>query len=428
MSKTKAIVILTIIIVIIIGLALLIFPLNGEDSFPIGKSNYDFFWISKSIKLGLDLEGGMYAIYEADLTGLDSQAEIDKAMEGTIANLKTLLFSKGYTEATVTRQGEKNIRVEIPAVSDTEQLIQLLGEPAKLEFKDESGNVLIVGSKHLEDASAMYYNGSYAVSLSFNSDGTKAFAEATQANLNKKIIIYVNGEQIIDPTVNSAITDGNAIITGNYTYEQANKLAVQLKAGTFEVPLKPKQTSTISATLGQNALKISIMAGFIGLAAVIVFMLLVYRGLGVMASVALLLYTELLVLLLAIVPWVQLTLPGIAGVILSIGMAVDANVLIFERMKDERRINNKSIPSSVRAGFKSAMVAIVDSNITTILGAIVMMIFGSTEIQSFGISLIIGVALSMFTAVTISRVLVNVSLAFNDTNEIYYGLRIREAE
>lgn len=425
MSKRKSIIILVILAILLIVGTLFIFPLNGKDKFQIGKSDSDFYWVSKSIKLGLDLKGGIYAIYEADLSGLSTE-EADNAMAGTIANLETLLFSKGYTEAVVTRQGDNSIRVEIPNVEDTEQLVKLLGNPAKLEFKDESGNVLITGTQHLSNAQAVYYQGQYAISLQFNEEGTKAFAEATKNNLNKVIAIYVNDQKLIEPTVNSEITDGSAIITGNYTYTTANELAVQLKAGSFEVLLTPKNINTISPSLGEDALYYGILAGIIGLAAVILFMLIIYRGLGLAASLALLIYTVLLVYALAIVPWVQLTLPGIAGVILSIGMAVDANVIIFERIKNERRYGGKAISSSVKAGFKKGLAAIIDANITTILGSVVMIIFGATSIQSFAITLLIGIILSMFTAIFVTRLLVNISLSFNDESEFYYGLKIKE--
>lgn len=415
---------MVILLVFLITGALFVFPLNGEDSLKIGKSNYDFFWISKGIKLGLDLEGGMYAIYEADISQFEKTADADNAIQGTMANLESLLFSKGYTEASVTKQGNNSIRVEIPAVSDTEELIALLGEPAKLEFKDPDGKTVITGTQHLDDAQAIYYEGYYAISLKFNEEGTKAFADATSANVGKTIGIYVNGEKIIEPTVNTAITDGNAIITGNYTYDQANKLAVQLKAGAFEVLLTPKQTSTISPSLGENALKMGIFAGAIGLGVILIFMLIIYRGLGVAADISLIIYTVLLMYLLAIVPWVQLTLPGIAGVILSIGMAVDANVIIFERIKDERK-NNKAIVSSAMTGFKKSLSAILDGNVTTILGAVVMLIFGATAIQSFAITLLIGILLSLFCSLIVTKLLIKISLAYNDNNAIYYGLKVK---
>ena len=427
MSKVKAIIISVILAVVIIGLALLIFPLNGQDSFAIGKSNYDFYWISKSIKLGLDLEGGMYVVYSMDLDDIDAD-ERDAAVSGTISNLEALLSSKGYTEATVTRQDNNKLRVEVPSVEDTESLMALLGEPAELEFRDEEGNVLIEGGKHLEDASAVLYDASYAISLKFNSEGTEAFATATSNNVGKTIAIYINGEEVMAPTVNAAITDGNAVITVNYTQQQASDMAIKLKAGTFAVKLTPEQNSTISATLGQNALSISLMAGAIGLGIIILIMFLIYRGMGIVSCASLIIYTVITFYALALVPWVQLTLPSIAGVILSIGMAVDANVIIFERIKEERLYGGKSIRTSVDNGFKKASAAIIDGNVTTILGAIVMIIFGASSIVGFGVTLLIGIVISMFNALVVSRLLFNICLAFNEESDAFYGLRSKKLD
>lgn len=422
MSKRKSIVIITMLAIFIIVSALLILPLNGQESIQIGKTNYDYTWISKSIKLGLDLEGGMYAIYQADLKGIE---DVDAAMAGTISNLETLLFGKGYTEAIVTRQGTSEIRVEVPAIKDTEELMSLIGKPSELVFKTEDGTSVLFGKKHIKNAVAQPYEGSYAVALEFNTEGRKVFSEVTSANIGKKISINIDGKEIIAPTVNAAITDGKAVITGNYTYEQANELAVKIRSGALEVPLTLYQSETISPSLGTDALKYGIIAGLIGLIFIFFIMGIVYKGLGLFASIALVIYTELLFIFLAIVPWVQLTLPGIAGIILSIGMAVDANVVIFERIKDEKRNSNKSIPSAVKSGFKKAVTAILDANITTIFGSIVMIIFGATAIQSFAVTLLIGVILSMFTSIFVTRWIVKIGLSFNDSNLSFYGLKDR---
>lgn len=424
MSKKKSIVISVILAVVVIVMALFIFPLNGKNYWEAGK--YDVYWVSKSIKLGLDLEGGMYVVYDMDLDSIED-SQRDEAIEGTMSNLEALLFSKGYTEATVTRQGSDKLRVEIPSVSDTESLMNLIGEPAELEFRDEDGNVLIEGGKHLQDASATLYDGSYAVSLTFNDAGTEAFAKATSDNIGKKIAIYINGSKVIEPTVNTTISDGNAVITGNYTQAYANELAVKLKAGTFAVKLSPSENATISATLGNNALISSIIAGAIGLGIIIIFMLIIYKGMGVIASLALVIYTILMMYALALVPWVQLTLPSIAGIILSIGMAVDANVIVFERIKDERGLLGKPIPTAVQVGFKKALPAIIDGNVTTIIGSIVMIIFGASSIRSFGITLLIGILLSMFTALLVTRLLFMISLSFNDDSDRYYSLKVKKS-
>lgn len=429
-SKKSAIILIVMIFLIISTLAVFIFPLNGQDSMPIGKTNYDFVWIANAIKLGLDVEGGMYAVYEADLNDFSTEADAESAMEGTMSNLESLLFNEGYPEATVTKQGRNQIRVEVPSVEDTEHLISLLGEPAVLEFKDADGNVLIKGGEHLERATAILYEGQYVISLQFNQIGTEAFAKATEANVGKTISIYINGEQVIAPTVNSVISDGNAIISGNYTYQTANDMATKINAGTFAVKLSPISTASISPTLGQNALKYSIIAGGVGFALILIFLVVFYRGMGLAASFALLTYSIVLIYLLALVPWVQLTLPSIAGIILSIGMAVDANVIIFERIKEEKRMGGigKGIPSSVQKGFSKSLPAILDGNITTILGTIVMIIFGAASIKTFGITLLIGILLSMFTAIVITRLFLNILLSFNSENEFFYALNFKEAK
>ncbi len=430
MSKRKSIIFLTIIAVFIIGLALLIIPLNGKESFQIGNTNYDYYWISTAIKQGLDLKGGMYAEYRANTEGISNP---DKAIDGAISNLESLLFSRGYTEAIVTKQGTNEIRVEVPDIQDTEALMALIGKPATLEFKDKEGTLWVEGSKHLEDAAVAWQEGQHVISLQFNKAGTEAFAKATEHvynNTDDKILqIYIDGEVFMEPKVNGVISDGRAVITSQEfaaSYDKANEYAVKIKAGASEVKLTLLRSETISPSLGDEALMNSIIAAAIGLMLIYALMIWLYRVFGACASIALLIYVELLVVALAIVPWVQLTLPGIAGVILSIGMAVDANVIIFERIKETRTIGNRSIPSSVKTGFQKALIAILDSNITTIIGAIVMMIFGSTAIKSFAITLLIGIIISMFTAIFVTRLLINCFLALNDESDVMYGLRKRE--
>ncbi|MGN1042120.1 MAG: preprotein translocase subunit SecD, partial [Christensenellales bacterium] len=263
--------------------------------------------------------------------------------------------------------------------------------------------------------------------LEFNKKGKEVFYNATNANVGKKLSIYIDGDEVMSPTVNAAISDGEAIIEGNYTYESANEYATKIKAGIGNVRLTLLRSETISPTLGDEALVRSIIAAGIGLVLILVFLIVVYRGLGICASIALVFYVELLVFALAIVPWVQLTLTGIAGVILSIGMAVDANVIIFEKIKEDKKIGNRLVPSAVASGFKGALATIIDANVTTIFGSIIMIIFGSSAIKSFAITLLIGIVLSMFTSLVMTRVLINSFLAFDDENEGFYGLKIKEA-
>lgn len=425
MSKTKAIVVLVLIGVIMVTLGLFMFPLNGQDSFQIGNSDYDFYWISKAIRLGLDLKGGMYAEYSARLQNGGEVTSSD--IDGAIANLEELLYSKGYSESDVTKLGENQIRVEVPDIEDTAELMKLLGQSATLEFKDESGNVLIRGSEHLKDAYVAVSEGAYVIKLEFNELGKKAFAKATEENLDKTISIYIDDKLVISPKVKKVITDGNCVIEGNYTYDQANEYAIRIRAGISTVRLTLLRSETISPTLGSEALTKAIIAAAIGVAVIVIFLVLVYKGLGLAASIALLAYVELLVLFLAVVPWVQLTLTGIAGVILSIGMAVDANVIIFEQIKEDKLLGNKLLNSSIYSGFKKSLVTILDSNITTILGAIVMLAVGSTAIKSFALTLFIGIVLSLFSSLILTRLLVSSFLAFDDENEKFYGLKVKEA-
>lgn len=427
-KKSTAIVISVIMSVIVILAILFAIPLNGKDSFQIGKSNYDFKWVSKSIKLGLDLEGGMYALYEADLSKLASSEEKNNAMDGTISNLQAMLFSEGYTEATVTKQGENNIRVEVPSIENTEHLMTIIGEPATLEFKDPEGNVIIEGNKHLKNAAETLHEGAYVISLEFNEEGRDRFATATKNNIGKTISIYINGKENLKLNVNDPIPEGRAIIKGNYDYNTAKDLATKINAGTFAVKLDVISTANITPTLGQNALKYGLIASAIGIAVIILFMIFFYRGLGLAALFALIIYSVLTIYFLAIVPWVQLTLPSIAGVILSIGMAVDANIIIFERIKEEKLLGKigKGISTSVQYGFNKSLPAILDGNITTLLGCIVMIIFGSTAIKSFGITLLIGILLSMFSALIITRLIIKIMLSFNDENDAFYGLELKE--
>jgi protein-export SecD/SecF family membrane protein len=420
---------------VLITLTVFIFPLGPKDengnrtnTFQIGNSRFDFHSVASTIRLGLDLEGGVYAVFSANLDEFDGDlAAQRRAMEGTVSNLQQLLFSRGYSEAVVTRQGANLIRVEVPALGDTEQLIELIGEPADLQFRNEDGDTLIWGTRHLDSAEAVFQNGAYAVSLSFNREGREAFARATADNVGKRLSIFINDELVISPNVQGAITDGNAIITGNYTFEQANDLAVKISAGTFDVILTVDEARTISATLGADALRFGIIAGIVGLIAIIIIMFVAYRGMGLAASLALLIYVVLLIYLIALFG-IQLSLPGIAGIILSIGMATDANVIIFERIKDERWNTGKSIRSSVKFGFKRAISTIFDANITTIMGALVMFLLGSTAIQSFALTLLVGIILSMFTAILVTRLLVYISLSFNDESAAWYGLGIRDED
>lgn len=439
MNVKKSIVILSVIAVFIILMA--VFSLV---SFEVAGTVYDYNGFAKTIKLGLDLSGGVSAVYYVQPDGYD---DLEGRVDGTVASMQDLLVSEGYPESTVTKSSNGDsfsIRVEVPDVDDPEEVLDLIGRPAKLEFTAENygdtlpedATVYIEGSRHLQSAYVTIDSstGDFAVALTFNDAGTEVFRQLTTDYLNKQVYIYVNGEFYSALTINATITDGNAIITnsswtGSSGYQQASDFATRLQSGAFGVTLEVGEVRNISATLGENALLAAIIAGAVGVALIFIFMGGVYRGLGLAADIALVVYILLLLWFCAVLPWVQLTLPGIAGIILSIGMAVDANIIICERVRDEYMKSSKSIKSSIKEGFKRSMAAIFDGNITTIIGAVVLWIIGSASIVGFAVTLFIGIILSMFTSLVVTRIIVNCFLAFNATSEKFYGIRrAREEE
>lgn len=372
----------------------------------------------EGISQGLDLRGGVSAVYEAQDEG---QSDFASLLSGTMAVLRNRLTNQGFTEATVTQQGTNRIRIEIPDVDDPNEILNIIGQPAHLEFKTADGETIMDGSA-VVSAEMGYLDGQPVVQFTLNDEGAAAFATATAENVGSTISIELDGEVISAPTVNQAITGGQGYIEGNFTAESAQQLAMLIQSGALPLDIEQIEVRTISATLGEDALSTSMTAAVIGVLLVIVFMLVIYRLPGVMASLALLIYILIDLFLLAVIPGVQLTLPGIAGIVLSIGMAVDANVIIFERMKEEMRAG-KTVRASVESGFKRAFSAILDSNITTIIAGLVLMIFGAGSIKGFAITLTIGVVCSMFTAVVVTRFLLRQMVGLNFTNHRLYGVR-----
>ena len=372
----------------------------------------------EGISQGLDLRGGVSAVYEAQDEG---QSDFASLLSGTMAVLRNRLTNQGFTEATVTQQGTDRIRVEIPDVDDPNEILNIIGQPAHLEFKTADGETIMDGSA-VVSAEMGYLDGQPVVQFTLNDEGATAFATATAENVGSTISIELDGEVISAPKVNQAITGGQGYIEGNFTAESAQQLAMLIQSGALPLDIEQIEVRTISATLGEDALSTSMTAAVIGVLLVIVFMLVIYRLPGVMASLALLIYILIDLFLLAVIPGVQLTLPGIAGIVLSIGMAVDANVIIFERMKEEMRAG-KTVRASVESGFKRAFSAILDSNITTIIAGLVLLIFGAGSIKGFAITLTIGVVCSMFTAVVVTRFLLRQMVGLNFTNHSLYGVR-----
>ena len=359
-----------------------------------------------SLPLGLDLEGGVYVEYEATMSDELRQEghNFDVLLDSTMSIIQKRLTDKGYPEATVSKLGMSGIRVEIPAVTDPAAVLNLIGSPAKLEFLDPDGNVFMEG-RHLKTAyRTQDENSAPAITFKLTNEGAALFGEMTAANIGRNIAIQLDGKVLMNPTVNSAIYTGDVLVTGSFTEEQADTYALQLQSGALPLDIRQDKLDTISATLGIGALSTGIMAAIIGILIVMLIMIVRYRLSGVVADWALCIYIILLFLFIAIVPGIQLTLPGVAGIILGIGMAVDANVVIFERVKEEV-VKGRPLSHAVRIGFKNAMSAVVDANITTIIAAVVLLLFGTGSVQGFATTLLLGVITSMISAIVVTRFL-----------------------
>ena len=373
------------------------------------------------IKRGLDLSGGVSIVYQADKENVT-----DEEMRLATTLIQNRLDRKNWTEAEISRQGNNRIRVEIPGVADAESAIEELGKTAQLTFTDESGNVLLDGSM-IEDAkkevgSVSSDSGSQPyVALKFNEEGKQKFADATKNNIGKRILIVMDNDVISAPTVNSEITDGEAMITGGFTGDSAQELADLIKEGAMPFDLSVMEMNNIGARLGANAIETSLKSAVVGVALVLLFMLLVYRVGGFAADWALVIYMGLEVAVLSLFN-VTLTLPGIAGVILSVGMAVDANVIIFERFKEEVS-SGKTMRSAVKTSFSRALPAILDGNVTTLIAAAILYFMGTGTIKGFSITLIIGIVLSMFTAVVITRLIIMGIIGLGINKQSYFAVK-----
>jgi len=371
----------------------------------------------EAISLGLDLRGGVYTVYRAPRTA-ENTNEYDVLLAGTIRVMQDRLAGKGFTEATVTKQGDDRIRIEIPDVQDPNEILDIIGTPAHLEFKDEAGNLIMEG-RDVKLATPFYDAGRYMVAFELTPEGGEKFALATAANLGRTISIELDGEVISAPVVNSVITGGSGIIESqNMGVDEATNLAMLIQSGALPLQVEQLEMSAISATLGVEALDRALLAGLIGGVLIMLFMLWRYRLPGLVADLALVIYVLLVVFLLASLG-VQLTLPGVAGIVLGVGMAVDANVLIFERFREEYK-GGRSLRASVKMGFNRALRAIIDANITTIIAALVLVQFGTGSIQGFAYALLISVVSSMITAVVVSKALLNLVVDLGIRDSKYY--------
>ncbi|MBR0367017.1 MAG: protein translocase subunit SecD [Clostridia bacterium] len=362
--------------------------------------------VGSAISLGLDLKGGVSTEYIATDTSMDNYEGL---LEGTVGALRTRLTNAGFTEATVATQGRDRILVEIPDVDDPEEVARIIGTPAHLEFREPDGTVVLEG-KDIRQAQVQWTDETQTlcgVGFQLTAEGSRAFSEATGRLVGQAISIYLDDELISAPTVQTQITGGRGIITGSKaetteeSYNWANALTIQIQSGALPMDIAEVETRAISATLGVEAIKGALIAGVIGLILILIFMLVMYRLPGVAADMALLIYVLIVFYALAI-SGAQLTLQGIAGILLGIGMAVDANVVIFERFREELREGRTPL-NAVKYGFRNAGRAVADSNITTLIAAIVLMIFGTGTIKGFALTLTISVVVSLFTAVVITR-------------------------
>ena len=374
--------------------------------------------VAFSIRQGLDLQGGTHVVLQAVDTP-DAKVDND-AVDRVVKIIERRVNELGLTEPTIQRQGKDRIIVELPGVKDPDKAIAMLGRTALLEFKDVSGKTVLTGKDLKNSKAHVGQNNQAVVGLEFNEEGAKKFASLTAQNIGKPISILLDGDVLTSPVVQEVITGGNAQISGSRNVEEAEHLAILLRSGSLPVKVEVMETRTVGPTLGQDSKDMSVKAFGIGTISVFVFMLLFYRMSGLVADIALLLYIMLVLLAMKYLN-ATLTLPGIAGIILSIGMAVDANVLIFERFKEEIR-NGKTLRSAMESGFNKAFTTIFDSNITTIMAAVVLFYLGTGPIRGFAITLALGVILSMFSAITITRELLRFLIGSNlIKNPAFFG-------
>lgn len=409
-----------VIIFILIAMLLVMF-----FGLPLSKifGYYDIPPVTDSINYGLDLTGGVYVVLEADAADIATDSD---AIDRTIATIRERIDSLGLKEPTITKQGTNRIRISIPDIADQEEALDIIGKTAQLEFLSPDGDVILTGDD-VTDAKGVYQQNDSGVqepvvSLTFSSEGTKLFAAATQEYYGQVIDISLDGKSISSPTVSAVITDGKAVIEGMSSLEEASNIAMLIKGGALPVALTPVEIRTVGPTLGQDSLSSSILAAGIGVLLIFAFMIIIYKVPGFVSCIGLLCYIILTLLILSALQ-VTLTLPGIAGIILSIGMAVDANVIIFERIREELALG-KSVLLSIKIGFQRALTTIMDSNITTMIAGFVLFVLGSGTVKGFALTLMIGIVVSMFTAIVITKKLIKIMYSTNIlSNPKYYGAK-----
>ncbi|PKM62385.1 MAG: protein translocase subunit SecD [Firmicutes bacterium HGW-Firmicutes-21] len=409
--------------------------------FNIGGKSMNGIFEKDTIRLGLDLAGGSVITYQAQTD--DAGTALSSGMQSILQVMRMRLDNLGLTEAQVYLVGDDMITVEIPSITNPTEAAETLMATAVLTFRNADGEVVLEGAD-VKSARASYgvidddKTYKYHVQLSLNDVGTSKFTAATKAAANaatadkQKILIYMDDTLISSPSVDpkqyaaTGITGGDVIISGNFTEESSKILAGQINAGALKYALDDVDQRTVGATLGEKSLTTSLKAGAIGILFVMVFMIIYYRVPGAVASISLIAYMSIFMLALVLLK-ANLTLPGIAGIILSIGMAVDANVVIFERTKEELRLG-KSAKAAVKGGYSRALSAVIDSNITTLIAAGVLYFLGSGTIKGFATTLLIGIVISLFTAIFLTRALLHLSIGMGLSSTRLYGVKERSEQ
>ena len=430
-SKRKTLLNFLLIIILAAATAYVVYPKNQGIKIQDYGVNYSN---DLKFRLGLDLQGGTHLVYQSDLSQIEEN-EKATALEGVRDVIERRVNAFGVSEPVVQTTQKDRLIVELAGVKDVHQAIKMIGETPLLEFKEEmneeeknnlreqfkDSNIpeeylsqffykgADLGGKQLDRADVIFNPNTYEpeVQLQFNSEGKKLFAEITERNVGKRVAIYLDGMPISIPVVNEPITDGKAVISGSFSIDEAKTLVQRLNAGALPVPIKLISQQTVDASLGKDSIEKSIIAALIGFALLSLFMIVYYRIQGVISVIALIIYALLVLSIFKLIP-VTLTLSGIAGFILSIGMAVDANVLIFERIKEEIR-KGKPVIIAIEEGFARAWNSIFDSNVSTIITCIILAYFGTSIIEGFAITLGIGVVLSMFSAMFITKTLLKIT-------------------
>ncbi len=371
----------------------------------VAGSGFLLFNWDSYLQKGLDLEGGVYVLLEAK-TSEDAEEDYD-AIQRAMAIIRSRIDELGVTEPVLQREGERRIRIELPGIEDQAQAMEIIGRTAQLTFVSPEEEVLLTGA-HLK--TAFFTRGQYnepIVALEFDEEGAEIFAQATERYLSERIFIFLDKELVSAPTVENVIKDGKPIITGIPTADEASNIALLLRSGALPVELEELETRSVGPLLGENALKLSFSAGIVGLALVMLYLLFFYRFAGFVSAVSLFVY---LALVFVVLSWfgTTITLPGIAGLILSIGMAVDANILIFERIKEELQKGRTTL-TAINAGFEKAFGAIIDANITTIIAGLVLFIVASGSVRGFAVVLLVGILASLFSAFFLTRFLLRLA-------------------